>query len=102
MAIGERLVMPERKGWHFTYGRPAHLVSRNDSGCKVRNSDTLLSPEILTATLSPQNGISVGSPHWNDTELVFEKKGLIPALQRLLAKNSSHTFRSSTIIMWYN
>ena len=25
-----------------------------------------------------------GSPHWKDTELVFEKKGLIPAMQKLL------------------
>lgn len=27
---------------------------------------------------------SLGSPHWKDTELLFEKKHLIPALQQLL------------------
>jgi len=26
----------------------------------------------------------VGSPHWKHSELVFEKKALIPALQHLL------------------
>jgi len=29
---------------------------------------------------------SIGSPHWKLPELFFEKKGLIPSLQQLLAK----------------
>jgi len=27
---------------------------------------------------------AAGSPHWKDTELLFEKKHLIPALQQLI------------------
>lgn len=26
----------------------------------------------------------IGSPHWKHSELFFEKKGLIPALQQLI------------------
>jgi hypothetical protein len=42
----------------------------------------------------------VGSPHWKHSELVFEKKGLIPALQQLLAdflkKNANITDNTIT------
>jgi hypothetical protein len=33
--------------------------------------------------LAKDGGLN-GSPHWKDTELLFEKKHLIPALQQLL------------------
>jgi hypothetical protein len=32
--------------------------------------------------------ILAGSPHWKDSELFFEKKSLIPALQQLLISRS--------------
>ena len=30
--------------------------------------------------------ISIGSPHWKHSELLFEKKALIPVLQQLLVR----------------
>jgi hypothetical protein len=39
----------------------------------------------------------IGSPHWKDTELLFEKKHLIPALQQLVTSYSSNNICGEAI-----
>jgi hypothetical protein len=38
---------------------------------------------------NPAPVFEVGSPHWKHSELFFEKKQLIPALQQLLVQNDN-------------
>jgi hypothetical protein len=46
-------------------------------GNKSAKLDNLLAKDVVR--------IQFGSPHWKDSELFFEKKQLIQALQQLLA-----------------
>ena len=40
---------------------------------------------ILNETMNCVVRIQFGSPHWKHSELFFEKKGLIPEIQRFIA-----------------
>jgi hypothetical protein len=44
---------------------------------------------LAFCSLDPEVQIQVVSPHWKHSELFFEKKQLIPALQQLLIQTNS-------------
>ena len=59
-------------------------IGVGESEAKITYTIPMPPNKMATETVGVLPFIQDGSPHWKDTELLFEKKQLIPVLQQLL------------------